>query len=561
MNDSPANSSHTIQSATATRSYADLQDHMARLEQEGLLRVIDAPVNKDTELHPLVRWQFRGGIPEAERKAFKFTNVVDSRGRSFDMPVVVGALATNTQIYSIGMGVPVEEIGPCWNEAIANPLPPVTVTEAACQEIVQTGNELRGEGNGLDALPVPISSPGYDSAPYLTATLCITRDPESGTQNIGMYRAGLKAPDRLALRMVARPGGAEGHQHWEKYRSRGEKMPIAIVIGAPPAVVYTSPQKLRVGQEELEVAGALAGSPINQVKCVTHDIMVPAESEIVIEGFVDTKYVEPEAPFGESHGYVALEDFNTIVDVTAITRKRDAVFISIISQVTPSESSVIKRVAYEPLYTSHLRDTLGIKGIKRIYMHEALTNLRSVVFIQFERGVPTTEIWRALRGTSSFQPIIGKYVIAVNEDIEPENGDAVFWALAFRANPDLDVEILKHRRRYGTRDPRTGTEDSTLLIDATLKADMPPVALPKREYMENARDLWEKLQLPSLKPESPWYGYSLGDWNGTWDAMAQRAAAGNYIENGLRSARLRRDDVEPNTSIRDVLGPDWDKEG
>ena len=545
------------EAAAPPRGYRDLQDHMKALDEAGLLRVIDAPVNKDTEMHPLVRWQFRGGIPESERKAFLFTNVTDSLGRHYDMPVLVGGLSATAEIYSVGMGVPVKEIGAVWDRAIAHPVEPVTVTEAACQEVVVTGDDLRGEGKGLDALPVPISTPGYDSAPYLTATLVTTRNPETGTQNMGMYRAGLKASDRLALRMVARPGGAEGALHWELWKKRGEKMPVAIVLGAPPAVVYTSPQKLRVGQEEMHVAGGIAGAPIRQVKCVTNDIMVPAEAEIVVEGLVDIEYLEPEAPFAESHGYVALEDFNTIVEVTAITRKKNAVFNSIISQLTPSESSVVKRVAYEPLFMAHLRDHLGIKGIKKVYLHEPLTNLRCVVFLVFERGVPTTEIWRALYGTASRQTIIGKYVIALNEDIDPENADAVFWSLAYRANPALDVEILKHRRRYGTRDPRTGTDDSTLLIDATLKADMPPVALPKKEYMEGAKLLWEKLGLPPLKPEAPWFGYSLGDWDDRWDAMAQRAVEGNYLENGRRSAQLRRNDVAPNTSIRDVLGDDW----
>jgi UbiD family decarboxylase len=543
--------------AAGKRGYRDLQDHIKALDDAGLLRVIDAPINKDTEMHPLVRWQFRGGIPEADRKAFLFTNVTDSLGRKYDMPVLVGGLSATAHIYSVGMGVTVEEIGPLWDKAIANPVDPVTVTEAACQEVVITGDDLKGEGKGLDALPVPISTPGYDSAPYLTATLVTTRNPETGTQNMGMYRAGLKASDRLALRMVARPGGAEGALHWELWKKRGEPMPVAIVLGAPPAVVYTSPQKLRVGQEELAVAGGIAGQPIRQVKCVTNDIMVPAEAEIVVEGFVDTEYLEPEAPFAESHGYVALEDFNTIVNVTAITRKKDAVFNSIISQLTPSESSVVKRVAYEPLFMAHLRDHLGIKGIKKVYLHEPLTNLRCVVFLVFERGVPTTEIWRALYGTASRQTIIGKYVIALNEDIDPENADAVFWSLAYRANPALDVEILKHRRRYGTRDPRTGTDDSTLLIDATLKADMPPVALPKKEYMEQAKELWERLGLPALRPEAPWFGYSLGDWDDRWDAMAQRAVEGKYLENGRRSAQLRRKDVAPNSSIRDVLGDDW----
>ena len=122
-----------------TKHYPDLQDHIAKLENAQLVQTIDAPVNKDTELHPLVRWQFRGGIPEADRKAFKFTNVTDSRGRTFDMPVIVGALASNTEIYSIGMGVPVGDIGEHWNKAIANPITPITVDNAPCQEVVEMG--------------------------------------------------------------------------------------------------------------------------------------------------------------------------------------------------------------------------------------------------------------------------------------------------------------------------------------------------------------------------------------------------------------------------------------
>ncbi len=200
----------------ARRGYPDLHDHLRSLEEAGLVRTIDTPINKDTELHPLVRWQFRGGIPEAERKAFLFTCVTDSHGRSYDMPVLVGALASNAAIYSIGMGVRLDHIGAAWAHAIANPIPPVTIEgDAPCHEVVITGEDLEGEGNGLDALPVPISTPGYDCAPYFTATGVTTRDPDTGTQNMGTYRAGLKAPNRVAVNMVARPGGAEGYLHWE----------------------------------------------------------------------------------------------------------------------------------------------------------------------------------------------------------------------------------------------------------------------------------------------------------------------------------------------------------
>src|SRR5207248_8414111 len=109
-----------------------------------------------------------------------FTNVVDASGRHYDAPVAVGALAASAQIYAVGMGRPVEQIGDAWLHAIANPIAPTAVAAAPCQEVVIRGDALRRADGGLKLLPVPISTPGFDAAPYLTATLCITRDPETG---------------------------------------------------------------------------------------------------------------------------------------------------------------------------------------------------------------------------------------------------------------------------------------------------------------------------------------------------------------------------------------------
>src|SRR6202047_4481374 len=205
--------------ATKARPALDFQAHLADLEARGLLVRVERPIDKDTELHPLVRWQFLGGIPENKRRAFLFTNVIDGKGRRYDMPVVVGALAASPDIYAVGMGQPVANIGQAWMKAIANPIPPAEVTSAPCQEVVVSGDDLRRPGGGLAKLPVPVSTPGFDAAPYLTATLCITRDPDNGIQNMGMYRAALKATDRLAVRMVARPsGGAGGYYHWRQYQ-------------------------------------------------------------------------------------------------------------------------------------------------------------------------------------------------------------------------------------------------------------------------------------------------------------------------------------------------------
>jgi 4-hydroxy-3-polyprenylbenzoate decarboxylase len=539
-------------SQTESTARLDLQEHLADLETRGLLTRIDHPVNKDTELHPLVRLQFIGGIPTNERRAFLFTNVVDATGRKYDMPVVVGSIAASAEIYSLGMRTAVEDIGKRWMEAIAHPIPPIKTNAARCQEVVITGDDLRKPDGGLKRLPVPVSTPGFDSAPYLSATFCVTKDPDSGIQNGGTYRAALKATDRLVVRMVARAGGAGGFLHWEKYNKRKQPMPIAIVVGAAPVVLFTGAQKLDVDLDELGVAGGLAGRPVPVVKCKTIDLDVPADAEIVIEGLIDHEKLEPEAPFGESNGYVALEAYNMPMQVTAITHRKNAVFASIISQVTPSESSLVKKVAYEPLYLTHLREALGIRGVRRVVMHEPLTNLRPLIFIQYAAGTPRSEVWRGMSGAASLNAIAGKVVIAVSEDIDPDNLDAVMWSIAYRCNPVEDVHVPPfHGGVQGAQYSGRGL-GSKLFIDATMKGPMAPLALPKKEFMEQAQALWTKLGLPPVTLKQPWHGYELGDWIERWDTWAARAVSGQWEETGKETLARQRSGLKPETPARKV---------
>ena len=541
--------------ATLKRGYPDLHDHLKTLEKAGLLITVKRKINKDTEMHPLVRWQFRGGIEEKDRKAFLFTNVTDSKKRKFDIPVVVGVLAANREIYRLGMNCDLDKINETWIRAMANPIPPNVVTDAPCQEIVIEGAELDKPGQGLDAIPVPISTPGWDNAPYTTLSQYITRDPDTGIQNMGIYRGQVKAQRRLGMNpsLELRPGI---FVHWEKMKARGKRLPAAVILGCPPCVAFTSAQKLPETVDELHVAGGLVGCPINVVKAKTVDLLVPAEAEIVIEGYINTEYLEPEAPFGESHGHVNLQEYNAFMDVTCITRRKNAILTSIISQVTPSESSLIKRVAMEPLFYDHLRNKLGIQGVIRVSMHEPLTNLRKVLVVVVDRKTPPTEVWRALYGAAAFLRAGGKYVIAVNEDIDPDNADALLWAMSYRCNPALDLQILQHRDQgHGPRSSRNGGQDASVLFDATLKEDFPPISLPKREFMENAKKIWEELGLPALKPQAPWFGYSLGEWSEEFDRAAELAVKSEYFKTGELIAKRRRKDVKMNTEVRTLNDP------
>jgi len=533
----------------AATPYPDLHAHVLELARKGLLIVVDEPINKDTEMHPLVRWQYRGGIPEQDRKAFLFTKPTDSKGRTYESAVLVAGLAATPAVYRVGFGKPLEKIGETWINAIAHPIPPMLVERAPCQERVTIGDDLDVPGAALDGIPVPISTPGWDNAPYLSAGHYITKDPDTGIQNIGNYRGQLKAPRRLGMNpSVELRAGI--YAHWQKYKKRGEKMPCAVVLGCPPAISYTSVQKLAENLDEMAVAGGLAGAPINVVKAKTVDLLVPAEAEIVIEGLIDTEWLEPEAPFGESHGYVNLQEYNAFMEVTAITRRRATIIPSFISQVTPSESSVIRKAAMEPVYFNHLRNGLGIRGVKRVAMHEPLTSLYAVIAIVIERDTPETEVWRALYAASTVHRFAGKWVIAVDEDIDPENADALFWAMSYRCQPQHDMRVLDRKDPgHGPRGPRDNGESASVLINAMLKGDFAPVALPKREFMENAKVIWERLGLPALKPETPWHGYDLGVWPKNLERQAEMATRSEYFDFSEELIRGRRKDVAMNEPV------------
>ena len=338
--------------------YFDLHQHLKNLEEHGLLRRITRLINKDTELHPLVRWQYRG-LSEEDRRAWLFENVTDAKGRKYDMPVVVGALAGKPEIYYLGMGCnSAEEMDAMWKKALAEPINPIAVTNAKCQEVVIQGAELDKEGCGLDRFPVPISTPGFDNGPYTTCSHWITADLDTGIQNIGNYRGEIKAGKRVGV--FPSGLGQDIYLHWQKAVQKGVHLPAALVIGAPPIVSYVSVQKIPYGVDEMGVAGGLAGEPIPMVKCKTHDIMVPADAEIVVEGYLNTEFIEPEGPFGESHGYMHPRQLNPFMDVTAITYRKDAIYTSWLSQLTPSESSVIRKIGYDRLMLVHLRDECRI---------------------------------------------------------------------------------------------------------------------------------------------------------------------------------------------------------
>lgn len=516
--------------------YKDLREWLRALETHGFLRRITKTVNKDTELHPLVRLQFRG-LPEKDRKGWLFEQVVDVKGRTFDMPVAVAVMAPNRAVYALAMGVKDSaEIAARWAEAQTHPIPPDIVASAPCQELVFEGQALMDAG-GLGMFPVPISTPGFDCAPFLSSGHWVTRHPETGEFNFGTYRGQIKSPTRVGL--FAFPY-QDVSKHWEAARQLRQPLEAAIVIGCTPNLSYCSTARLPLS--EYPVAGAIAGEPVALVACKTVDLLVPAQSEIVIEGIIPTDVLEREGPFGEFTGYMAHAEFDKFMNVTCITRRRQPIFQAFLSQFPPSESSVLRGVALEGVFFKLLTVDHRMKGILEVaLLDEAGSHMVCVVRM---RTSEDTRPMDALRAIADFPRAVPKIIIAVDEDIDARDSASVNWAMAYRMQPHRDAETRLTAPSTGLDFSVTPPESrpdaghikaSSLLIDATRKWDYPPTSLPAKSYMERALSLWQEFGLPELQLRNPWYGYNLGHWTELDAADAGRALRGeHYVTGGMR---------------------------
>jgi len=518
----------------------DLREHIGNLAAHDKLVRIEREINKDTELMPLVRWQFRG-LAEEKRKAFLFNRVTDSKGKRYPFPVLVGAHAASRAIYALSLGCEKEEIMERWNRALTHPIPPIMVKSGPVHEEVHSGMSLLEKG-GLAEFPIPISTPGFDNAPYLTLANWVSRDPETGVINIGNYRAMVKSKTRTGMYAST---GQHILNHWHKCRKMGKPLQAAVVIGASPLVGLVACTKSPYGVDEYAVVGGLAGEPVELVKCKTIDLEVPAHAEIVIEGEIPTDSLEWDAPFGEFTGYMGARALCPYFNVTAITHRKDAIYAAFISQFPPSESSVLRGVAYEATLLKFLKNDCNMPVLE-VALHDS-SGCSAYCVIRMKKTHPA-QPWQVLHAAASLSPPIRKYIIVVDEDINPRDADAVNWALSFRVQPHRDMQITQGM--VGWLDPSIDSSEtiteypipsgtSALLIDATTKWDYPPVSLPKREFMERARKIWEEEGLPELTVKEPWHGYSLGRWSKENEEEALLAIQGDHEETGEKLARGR----------------------
>ena len=527
--------------------YKDIREYLQALDAAGLLRTVSRPINKDTELHPLVRWQFRG-LAEAQRTGFLFENVTGVKGEKYNCRVASSIMAASREVYALGMKCPVDKIHETWRRAYQKPIQPVMVKTGPVKEEIHKGKTLLKHG-GIGEFAIPISTNGWESLPRLSAVSWHSKDPDTGVINIGTYNGTVLGPTHTSLR--ANVSRSHFQLQWDKYRHRGIPMPVAGVVGTDPSIAFVSVSRIPYGTSEHSVAGGIAGEPIQLVKCETVDLEVPATAEIVLEGEVSTDTMEPDGASGEHLGYMTLGGMVHPFHITAITHRKNPIWHDIICEMPPSESSLMRGIGGEGAWLSLLKDNLGMVQVKDVAFHDCSGGNRiCVIRMQDVGGVRThnSVVQRAMLAAIVEDTNIPKIVIAVDEDINPWDLESVFWAVSFRYQPHRDTTILHGRvgvmdqsiTPYDEKYDRTNVDSSyplsrtgpqgasAILIDATRKFPYTPIALPKKPYMEKAKQIWEELGFPKLKVSEPWYGVSLGVWPEQYQRQAEWAEKGDF---------------------------------
>jgi len=387
--------------------------------------------------------------------------VLFRRPGGHDLSVVANLFADRSWIAE-AMGVPPQEVTRRFLVASEAPLPSHEVDEAPLREVeVTTGIDLGR------LLPVPTHNE-HDSGPYITAGLLIVRDPRTGIQNVSIHRCQISGPDRIGILLLPR----HAHALHRQAEEAGAPLPVAIVIGAGPLTVLASQAIAPLGQDELEIAGALHGAPLDVVRCRTSDILVPADAEIVIEGRLLAKVREPEGPFGEFPQYYGPRIDSQVVEVTAVSHRRDAIFHTITGGNL--EHLLLGAIPREATLLSHLRRLFP--GVEDVHLPRGGVCRYHLVVKLAKRseGEAKNVILGAFAGHYDI-----KQVVVVDPDVDIFDADEVAWAVATRFQADRDLVVIDNAQGSKLDPSARGGVSAKMGLDATTPLGVDPMTFKR----------------------------------------------------------------------------------
>jgi UbiD family decarboxylase len=415
----------------------DLRDHLEALRRAGQLIELTKPVDPATEAGRLI------AELEAERRCGLFRSV---RGSDFSL---VFNLLGSRELMGLALGVQPASVTEAFDRQLDERMATVEVApeEAPVREVVWREDEA-----DLTRLPL-ITHAEHDAAPYVTAGVAMAVDPETGLRNASFNRMMLIGPRESGIRMMAPQQLGLIHQ---KAEAANEDLPVAVAIGLHPLYLIAAATSLPFGEDELELAGALLGSPVPMVAGVTVPFPVPAAAEFVIEGVVPAGVREPEGPFGEFMQYYVPEGPNHRFRVTAISHRRDAIF-NTMNAASPEDVGLLgisREVAVLRAARATGARVTGVRLASKSIM---------VAFVAIEPRYDGEGKAVGLAALAAYRWL--KYVVVVDSDVDIDDPDDVWWAAATRSEASRGVTAISDVGGF-PRDSH-GLHRSKLVLDAT----------------------------------------------------------------------------------------------
>jgi 4-hydroxy-3-polyprenylbenzoate decarboxylase len=375
--------------------------------------------------------------------------------------------------------------------------PPRTISGAApCQATV-----IRGADVDLGALPIITCWPG-DGGPYVTLPQVVTTDPRTGVRNVGMYRVQVLEKALVAVHWQRHKVGAA---HWREMAARGDTMPVAIVMGGDPSSIYSASAPLPPNIDEYVFAGFLRRSPVRLAKAVTSDLLVPAEADVVIEGYIDPgEALVLEGPFGDHTGFYSLADYYPAMHVTAITMRDDPVF----------PTTIVGRPPMEDFYLGHATERIFLPLLQLTvpeivdYHMPAYGIFHNLVFVSIDKQYPgqAFKVMNALWGMGLMS--LAKLLVVVDKEVNVQDPDEAWWVALNHIDPERDVrftmgpiDVLDHASRAFTYGSKMGIDATRKWKEEGFDREWPDMMVMDDETKAKVDAMWEELGI-SLTPRS-----------------------------------------------------------
>ncbi len=478
-------------------AFKNLGEFISTLERQGELLRTKMRVSPELEITEIADRAVKAGGP-----ALLFENVEGS-----DMPVLINAYGSYRRMCT-ALGVSsLDEIAAEIESLIRSEAPgsfieklkmlpklarlssvfPRSVKSGRCQEIVRTGDEA-----DLGILPALKCWPG-DGGRFITLPMVFTKDPETGRRNVGMYRMHIYDSRTTGMHWHIHKVGA---RHYAEYERRGERMEVAVSLGGDPAVTYAATAPLPEDFDEMVFAGFLRKSPVDMVQCKTVDLQVPADCEIVLEGYVEPHERHIEGPFGDHTGYYSPADEYPVFHLTCLTSARDPIYPATIVGKPPMEDCYLGKATeriFLPLIKSQLPEivdmNLPVEGI-----------FHNLAFISIRKRYPmqARKVISALWGLG--QMMFTKIIVVFDEDVDVQNTSEVLWRLGSNIDPRRDimfaegpVDVLDHAAPQALFGSKMGIDATRKMPGEGHDREWPEDIVMTPEVVEKIDRIWGDL--------------------------------------------------------------------